>query len=81
MTRSLYIYRIILTVDPLNKKALLHMSIKMMLAFRKKIRKYVATFKFFVFANCKKLIKIVKLVELHTRNKSKDKLYRAAFIV
>ena len=49
--------------------------------FPKNIRHYVATFKFFVFAICKKLIKIVKPVEQHAGNKSRDKLYQVAFIV
>ena len=62
---------IILTVDPLNKKTLLRMSTKMLFAFRKTIRYYVAIFNFYVF----------KPVELHAGKKSMDKLYQVAFIV
>ena len=74
-------YYIILTVDPLNKKALLRLFTKMLFAFRRTSGVMLPLLNLFVFGICKKLIKILKPVELHTGNKSEDKLCGAAFII
>ena len=69
------------TVGPLNKTSVVTYVRKNATCSPKNFGCNVATFKFSVIAICGKIIKIVKPVELHAGNNSRDKFYRAAFII